>query len=104
LPTRRSSSANWKTVIPADGVYAGYYCQAVNATAPHPFAARLWQEFIYSDQGQIIWLKGYVHPARFNDLATRKVLPKALLTALPAPELYAKAKFASLGRRRLRRH
>ena len=61
-------SANWKVVIPSDGQYAGYYCQAVNATAPHPWAARLWQEFIYSDQGQILYLKGHAHPARFADL------------------------------------
>jgi putative spermidine/putrescine transport system substrate-binding protein len=89
-------AANWAVNIPADGVYAGYYAQAVNATAPHPWAARLWEEFCYSDQGQLIWLKGYSHPARFNDLAQRKVLPKNLLAALPSPALYAKVKFASL--------
>jgi putative spermidine/putrescine transport system substrate-binding protein len=89
-------SAKWGVSIPADGVYGGYYAQAVNATAPHPYAARLWEEFVYSDQGQILFLKGFAHPARFNDLAQRKVLPKALLNALPAPALYAKAKFASV--------
>ena len=55
-------SANWKVTIPSDGQYGGHYAQAVNATAPHPFAARLWEEFIYSDQGQILYLKGYAHP------------------------------------------
>jgi putative spermidine/putrescine transport system substrate-binding protein len=89
-------AAKWGVSIPADGVYGGYYAQAVNKTAPHPWAARLWEEFCYSDQGQIIWLKGYSHPARFNDLAARKALPKALLAALPAPSLYAKVKFASI--------
>jgi putative spermidine/putrescine transport system substrate-binding protein len=88
--------ANWAVTIPSDGVYGGYYAQAVNATAPHPYAARLWQEFIYSDQGQILYLKGFAHPARFNDLAQRKVLPASLLAALPAPALYAKAQFASI--------
>jgi putative spermidine/putrescine transport system substrate-binding protein len=90
-------AANWGVSIPSDGVYAGYYAQAVNATAPHPWAARLWEEFCYSDQGQLIWLKGFSHPARFNDLAARKVLPKSLLAALPSSALYAKVKFASLG-------
>jgi putative spermidine/putrescine transport system substrate-binding protein len=89
-------AANWGVSIPADGVYGGYYAQAINATAPHPYAARLWEEFVYSDQGQIIFLKGFAHPARFNDLAQRKMLPKSLLNALPAPALYAKAKFASV--------
>jgi putative spermidine/putrescine transport system substrate-binding protein len=89
-------AANWGVAIPADGVYAAYYAQAVNAAAPHPWAARLWEEFCYSDQGQLIWLKGYSHPARFNDLAQRKVVPKSLTAALPSPALYAKVKFASL--------
>jgi putative spermidine/putrescine transport system substrate-binding protein len=89
-------AANWGVSIPSDGVYAGYYAQAVNANAPHPWAARLWEEFCYSDQGQLIWLKGFSHPARFNDLAARKALPKSLLAALPSPALYAKVKFASL--------
>ena len=76
-------SANWKVVIPSDGQYAGYYCQAVNATAPHPWAARLWQEFIYSDQGQILYLKGHAHPARFADLVARKAIPKSVTACAP---------------------
>jgi putative spermidine/putrescine transport system substrate-binding protein len=90
-------AANWKVTVPSDGVYGAYYCQAINATAPHPWAARLWQEFLYSDQGQLLWLKGFSHPARFQDLARRKVIPKSLLTALPAASIYSQVKFASSG-------
>ena len=90
-------AANWKVTIPADGVYGAYYCQAINAHAPHPWAARLWEEFLYSDQGQLLWLKGYSHPARFQDLSARKVIPKSLLADLPPANLYAKVKFASSG-------
>ena len=90
-------AVNWKTNIPADGIYGGYYCQAINSAPPHPFAARLWQEFVYSDQGQILYLQGFAHPARFDDLAARKVIPAALVAKLPAPAAYAKVKFASLG-------
>jgi len=89
--------ANWKVTIPADGVYGAYYCQAINATAPHPYAARLWQEFMYSDQGQTIFLKGFAHPARFQDMSKRKVIPKALLSVLPSAAIYAKIKFANSG-------
>ncbi|RDI76127.1 ABC-type Fe3+ transport system periplasmic component [Gaiella occulta] len=88
-------AAKIKTVIPSDGVYGAYYCQAINATAPHPWAARLWQEFLYSDQGQLIWLKGFSHPALFNDMVARKVVPKALIDALPDPAAYAKVRFAN---------
>jgi putative spermidine/putrescine transport system substrate-binding protein len=87
----------WDVAVPKTGVYGGYYCQAINATAPHPWAARLWEEFLYSDLGQLLYLKGFAHPARFADLAARKVIPKALLKALPPPSLYAGVKFASLG-------
>src|SRR4051795_6811512 len=90
-------SAKWGFTIPSDGVYGGYYSQAVNATAPHPNAARLWQEFLYSDQGQIIWLKGGAHPARFADLVARKMIPAAVLAKLPASAIYNKVKFASIG-------
>ncbi len=90
-------AANWKVILPTDGVYGAYYAQAINATAPHPWAARLWEEFLYSDQGQLIFLKGFAHPARFQDLATRNAIPKALLAALPPAATYAKIKFASNG-------
>ena len=89
-------AVNWRTTVPADGVYGSHYCQAVSAFAPHPNAARLWMEFLYSDQGQLIWLKGFSHPARFQDLSKRKKIPKALLKALPSAKLYAKVKFASV--------
>ena len=48
---------------------AGVYVQAISAYAPHPAAAKLWMEYLYSDEGQTAWLKGYCHPARFNAMA-----------------------------------
>jgi putative spermidine/putrescine transport system substrate-binding protein len=88
-------AVNWRATVPSDGVYGSFYCQAISKTAPHPNAARLWMEFLYSDQGQLLWLKGYSHPARFQDLARRKKIPAALLKALPSPKIYAKVKFAT---------
>jgi putative spermidine/putrescine transport system substrate-binding protein len=93
--TKEFPSANWKTVIPTDGVYGSYYCQAINVTPPHPWAARLWEEFLFSDQGQLLFLKGYAHPARFQDMARRNLIPKSMLAALPAANIYAKIKFAT---------
>jgi putative spermidine/putrescine transport system substrate-binding protein len=88
-------AVNWRTNVPSDGVYASNYCQAINASAPHPNAAKLWMEFLYSDQGQLIWLKGYSHPARFRDLVKHGKVPKALIRALPSSKLYSKVKFAT---------
>jgi len=85
-----------EVVIPSDAVIAGVYVQAISAYAPHPNAAKLWMEYIYSDEGQLAWLAGYCHPIRFNDLAARGVIPADLLAKLPAPEAYAKAIFPTL--------
>jgi putative spermidine/putrescine transport system substrate-binding protein len=82
--------------IPASGVFAGVYLQAISAYAPHPNAAKLWMEFLYSDEGQLIWLKGYCHPIRYNDLVARGVIPADLAAKLPPEELYAQAVFPTL--------
>jgi len=81
--------------IPKTGVYGGFYCQAISATAPNPQAARLWQEFIYSDEGQLLYLEGFTHPARYADLAKRNVIPAAVAATLPAASSYANIQFAT---------
>lgn len=70
-------------VIPATGRFAGVYVQAISAYAPHPNAAKLWMEFLYSDEGQTIWMKGYCHPIRESDMRARGVIPAELLAKLP---------------------
>ena len=87
---------NIDVVVPDSGVVAGIYIQAISAYAPHPNAARLWEEFLYSDEGQLIWLKGYGHPIRFNDLAQRNVVPADLAAKLPPASAYASVVFPSL--------
>ncbi len=83
-------------VVPKTGVVAGVYVQAISAYAPHPNAAKLWIEYLYSDEGQIDWLKGYCHPVRFNALVADKKVPADVLAKLPPAEAYARAVFPSL--------
>jgi putative spermidine/putrescine transport system substrate-binding protein len=83
-------------VVPASGVVAGVYVQAISAFAPHPNAAKLWMEYLYSDEGQLGWLKGYCHPIRFNDLAAKGKIPQDMLAKLPPADAYKKAVFPSL--------
>jgi putative spermidine/putrescine transport system substrate-binding protein len=85
-----------KIVVPQSGVVAGVYIQAISAYAPHPNAAKLWMEYLYSDEGQLAWLKGYCHPIRFNSLAKAGKISKELLDALPPAESYAKAAFPTI--------
>jgi putative spermidine/putrescine transport system substrate-binding protein len=72
-----------EVVIPATGRFAGVYVQAISAFAPHPNAAKLWMEYLYSDEGQILWMKGYCHPIREADLRARGVIPQDILDKLP---------------------
>lgn len=83
-------------VIPETGVIAGVYVQAISAYAPHPNAAKLWMEYLYSDEGQLGWLKGYCHPIRFNAMAKAGKIPQEMLDKLPPAEAYAKAIFPTL--------
>ena len=70
-------------VVPATGRFAGVYVQAISAYAPHPNAAKLWMEYLYSDEGQTLWMKGYCHPIREADMRERGVIPADLLAKLP---------------------
>ena len=71
------------TVIPATGKLAGVYVQAISAYAPHPNAAKLWMEYLYSDEGQLAWMSGYCHPIREADMRERGVVPAELAAKLP---------------------
>ncbi|MDX6401133.1 MAG: putative spermidine/putrescine transport system substrate-binding protein [Gaiellaceae bacterium] len=87
---------NVSVTVPKTGVIGGFYAQGINAHAPHPNAAKLWQEFLYSDKGQLLWLKGYTHPARFQDMSNRKVIPASLIAKLPPAQNYKTVKFPTL--------
>ncbi len=80
-------------VVPKTGVIAGPYAGGISAYAPHPYAARLWWEFVMSDEGQNLYLKGYAHPIRFNDMVKRGVVPQEMLDKLPPAAAYEAAFF-----------
>jgi putative spermidine/putrescine transport system substrate-binding protein len=79
-------TTDWKTVVPPNAAVGGYYVQAINKDAPHPAAARLWQEFLYSDEGQNLWLKGGARPVREAAMVKAGTIDKAAHDALPKTE------------------
>jgi putative spermidine/putrescine transport system substrate-binding protein len=81
---RLKGKLDWRVAVPADGLVAQYYVQAINKNAPHPAAARLWQEFLYSDEGQNLWLKGQARPIRLAVMEKAGTADKAALAALPS--------------------
>lgn len=79
--------------IPLTGKFGNFYAQAISKYAPHPAQAREWEEFIYSDEGQLLYLAGYAHPARYADLAARGKIPESLAKQLPPASQYKGVKF-----------
>jgi len=76
-------AVKWQVSVPSDGVFGSYYSQAISKFAPHPAAARLWEEFLYSDEGQNIWLKGLSRPVRLDAMQSAGSADAAALKALP---------------------
>ncbi len=87
LADRDQANGNPKidVIVPKTGRFFGVYVQAISAYAPHPNAAKLWMEYLYSDEGQLTWLTapGYCHPVRQADMEKRGVIPQADLAKLP---------------------
>ena len=78
--------SNWKVFIPQNAVLGGYYAQAVNKGAPHPAAARLWEEFLYSQAagaGQNLWLQGGARPVEQQAMQSNGSIDKAAAAKLP---------------------
>ncbi len=73
----------WKVFVPSNAVLGGYYAQAINKDAPHPAAARLWEEYLFSDEGQNLWLKGGARPVRMDAMTKAGTVDTAAAAALP---------------------
>jgi putative spermidine/putrescine transport system substrate-binding protein len=78
-----AGGAKIDVVVPTSGRFGGVYVQGISAYAPHPNAAKLWEEFLYSDEGQNMWLRGYCHPIRYPDLVAKNKVPAEQLAKLP---------------------
>ncbi|MBU3716066.1 MAG: extracellular solute-binding protein [Candidatus Nanopelagicaceae bacterium] len=99
----QAGRVDWKVVVPSDAVLGGFYAQAVVKNSPNPAAARLWQEFLYSDEGQNLWLKGGARPIRLDAMVKAKKHDRTAFAALPAVPKSAKPIFPSLQQQLLAR-
>jgi putative spermidine/putrescine transport system substrate-binding protein len=85
-----------EVVIPKSGVLAGVYVQAISAYAPQPNAGKLWMEHIFSDEGQLGYIKAGCQTARFTELVAAGKVSQEILDAMPPADAYANAYFPSL--------
>lgn len=74
----------WNIFVPNDAALAGYYYQAINKDAPHPAAARLWQEFLFSDEGQNLFAAAGVRPVRADVMIQATTFDPQAFHRLPA--------------------
>ena len=81
--TETAKLPSWQVVVPPNAVVAGYYYQAINKDAPHPAAARLWQEFLYSDEGQNLFAAGGVRPVRADQMLGAGTIDKTVVNKIP---------------------
>jgi putative spermidine/putrescine transport system substrate-binding protein len=86
-----SGSTHWKVVDPKGIPFGGFYAQAVSKYAPHPAAARLWEEFLYSTKGQNIWLQGGARPVELGAMTKAGTANKTALKNLPKVTNLSKA-------------
>jgi putative spermidine/putrescine transport system substrate-binding protein len=80
------SASTWKVFIPANATLGGFYYQAINKDAPHPAAARLWEEFLFSQAtagGQNLWLQGGARPSEQIAMTSNGSIDKTAASALP---------------------
>lgn len=86
--SKKENLPNLVVVIPSDGTVAGLYIQFITAGAPHVNAAKLMIETEYSDEGQLAYANGFVHPIRES-----VVLPAELLAKFPPADAYKSVVF-----------
>jgi putative spermidine/putrescine transport system substrate-binding protein len=73
----------WKIFTPSNAILGDYYNAAINKNAPHPAAARLWEEYVFSDVGQNFWLQGLARPVRMQAMQASGKLDAAAAAKLP---------------------
>ncbi len=78
----KAKGKTFTVAVPTDGLFSAYYAQAISKYAPHPAAARLWEEYLYSVEGQNGWLKGYARPAEFTAMQSKSTVDTTLAAKL----------------------
>ncbi len=74
----------WKVTTLPGTAYISYYNQAINKDAPHPAAARLWEEFLYSPQAQNLFLASGAYPVTLDAMVAAKTVDQTALDTVGA--------------------
>ncbi|MEJ3405484.1 ABC transporter substrate-binding protein [Rathayibacter sp. YIM 133350] len=80
-----TGNPNWKTVVLPGVALGSYYNQAINADAPNPAAARLWEEYLYSPEVQNLYLASGAYPATLAAMQENKTVDASVLKSVGEP-------------------
>lgn len=92
-PALEEAGFDFQVIVPADGVYGGYYAQSVVTEAPHPCAARLWLNHLVGNDGALGYLEGGAIPARYAALLEQGLISDEVAANLPPAEIIAAISF-----------
>jgi putative spermidine/putrescine transport system substrate-binding protein len=79
----KSPGIDWKVVVPSGQPYASYYAMAISAYAPHPAAARLWEEYLYGVSGANIRAESGAVPSTWQAMVKAGTASMAAKAAIP---------------------
>lgn len=91
-----ASGVKLETVVPSDGVFGNYYAQPVTIDSPHPNAARLWVEWLLSDEGAVIYAKSGAVPARYAAMVEAGTMPADVQAKLPPADILDQITFPTI--------
>ncbi|PRY64997.1 putative spermidine/putrescine transport system substrate-binding protein [Glaciihabitans tibetensis] len=74
----------WEVTTLPGAVYTSFYNQAISADAPHPAAARLWQEFLYSPEAQNLFITGGAYPVTIDAMTEAGTVDEEALETIGA--------------------
>ncbi|MGB9682881.1 MAG: ABC transporter substrate-binding protein [bacterium] len=86
LEYKRTLGVPLEVIIPRDGTAIGAYVAIINKYAPHPYTARLFNEFLFSNEAQIMYAKSGASPIR------KVIIPKEIASQLPTRASYKNAR------------
>ena len=75
----KDKGVNWKYKTFPKTQVVSYYNQAINKDAPHPAAARLWEEYLYTADAQNLWFKGGANPVLLDSMKEDGTVDQATL-------------------------
>ena len=79
----KKQGVDWAMYVPDNAAVGSYYVQAINKGAPHPAAARLWEEFLYTPEAQNLYMAGGAQPVEFEAMKKAGTLDATAEASLP---------------------